>query len=235
MRTRVLILLGCWLVSCALYADEHPTNRCARTYVTQPDASTPTQWLQHLAAGRSYVTNGPLLDFTVDDLPLGSVLELSGPKNVAIRGRASGRTNFHWLELVQNGRVVQSVPAQGEAGHFAAELNVSLAIDKPCWLALRTPERPKRDDASAAAFPRNELGSRLFAHTSPIYINVATKGVFDRATAQGLLDEMQADLKKVEAQAKFDDDSQRRRVARVYEEAIEVLTQRLEPREAATR
>jgi hypothetical protein len=199
----------------------------ARTYVTQSDVSTPTQWLQHLAAGKSFVTNGPLLEFTVDGQPLGSVLRLSGPKSLTIRGRASGRTNFHSLELVQNGSVVQSVLAHPESGHFAAELQADLAIDKPCWLALRTPERPKREDASATSFPRNELGSRLFAHTSPIYINLEDHGVFDRETAQGLLDKMKVDLKKVEAQAKFADESQRQRVARVYEEAIEVLTDRL--------
>jgi hypothetical protein len=58
---------------------------------------------------------------------------------------------------------------------------------------------------------------------------MAGRGVFDAETAAGLIAEMKADLRKIESQAKFDDEAQRRRVYQVYEEAISVLEKRLRP------
>ncbi len=41
----------------------------SRVYVMADRPITPTEWLDRLAAGKSYITNGPLLEFTVDDRP----------------------------------------------------------------------------------------------------------------------------------------------------------------------
>jgi hypothetical protein len=73
----------------------------------------------------------------------------------------------------------------------------------------------------------NEFGGRLFSHTSPIYIRMAGKGVFDRQTAIGLIADMQSAIERITAQAHFADDSQRRQVFKVYEEGIDVLEKRV--------
>jgi hypothetical protein len=201
----------------------------SRVYVMADRPLTPTEWLDRLAAGKSYITNGPLLELTVDEQSLGSVINLAKPAEVAIRGRCTGRLDFKRIELVQNGRVVRSVASRKEGQHFVAQLDVRLPIDAPAWLALRTPAPPVKDDAELQeAVAQNELGGPLFAHSSPIYVNLVGSGVFDAATAQGLVAQMNSDLAKIRAQAVFDDDPQRQRVSRVYQEAIDVLRKRLE-------
>ncbi len=62
----------------------------SRVYVMSNRAVTPTGWLDLLAAGSTYITNGPLLEFTVDDQPLGSVIKLDKPGRVSVRGRGLG-------------------------------------------------------------------------------------------------------------------------------------------------
>ena len=75
----------------------------------------------------------------------------------------------------------------------------------------------------------NEYGGRLFAHTSPIYVQFAGRSVFNPATAEGLIEEMKSSMQKIEAQAKFDNEDQRHQVHHVYEEAIGVLEKKLRP------
>ncbi len=193
---------------------------------------TPTQWLDCLAAGSSFVTNGPLLELSVDERSLGSQIELTEPRDVTVRARGVGRVDFQQLELVQNGDVVLTAASRAEAGHFIAEMELSLAIDRPCWLALRTPPRPARTESQPPSFPVNEYGGKIFAHTSPIYVRLGGKDVFDRSVAFGLLDEMKSELQKIETQAVFASDTQRRSVYRVYQEAMARLTDRLKDKDS---
>jgi hypothetical protein len=197
----------------------------SRVYVLADRPITPKQWLDRLAEGKSTITNGPLLEFTVDERPLGSVLDLAKPAEVAVRGRCVSRLDFKRIELVQNGRVVRTVASE-EGRHFVAH-SMRLPIDgQP--VRARTPPPPVKDDAELQEpVAENELGGPLFAHTSPIYVKLAGKDTFDAATAEGLVAQMKSDLQKIQAQAVFDDDAQRQRVSRVYQEAIDVLQKRL--------
>jgi hypothetical protein len=200
----------------------------SRVYVMSDRAITPTEWLDRLAAGRTYITNGPLLEFTVNDKPPGGLLELEQPRTVRVRGRALGRADFGRIELVQNGRVVHTVPSRREGHHFAAAWDGSLSIDAPSWLALRTPPPPVADDPELREpVPENEFGGKLFAHTSPVYLRLAGRDVFDVVTARGLLAEMKHDWQHIAKEARFDDERQRQQVRAVYDEAIEVLERRL--------
>jgi hypothetical protein len=200
----------------------------SRAYVMTDRPISPNEWLDRLASGKSYITNGPLLEFRVDGQPLGSVLDLAKPSNVSIRGHSIGRIDFKRIELVQNGRVIRTAASRKEGNHFVANLDERLRIDAPSWLALRTPPPPVRSHPELPTTdPQNEFGGSLFSHTSPIYINVAGRSTFHVDTAKGLLEQMTSDLEKIQSQGVFENDAQRKQVARVYEEAIDVLQKRL--------
>ena len=179
-----------------------------RVYVPVAKLESPKDFLRELRAGRSFITNGPLLEFTVNGEPIGSVLREA--KGVA-RGRAAGRVDFRRLELVRNGEVVASVRTVPRDGYFEAVLEH--AIEGPCWMALRIP--PPGKEA-----PKNELGRALFAHTSPVYVGGR---VMDPATVKGLLDEVRRARRTVEEKALFADDAERRAVLAVYDEGIAAL------------
>jgi hypothetical protein len=80
----------------------------SRVYAKVPGRLTVPKWLDALKAGRCQVTNGPLLTLTVDSKEVGDVLNLDRPKAVRVEVTATGRHDFQELQLVQNGRVVQT-------------------------------------------------------------------------------------------------------------------------------
>lgn len=206
-----------------------------RAYVLTDRAITPKEWLDALAAGRSYITNGPLLEFTVDGKQLGDVIELSGPAQIRVHGRAIGRIDFRRIEMVQNGKVVNSVASEPEGGHFAAKIDVELPVTEPCWLALRTPPPAVADDPELqTAVPENDLGAPLFGHTSPIYVRLAGRDVFDVAVAEHLLAEMTDDLEQIKEKAVFADEHQRHDVLHVYDDAIRELKKRIKAQQKAS-
>lgn len=186
-------------------------------------------WLKHLAAGRSIITNGPLLEFAVNGKRVGETLDLKSPGPLKVAGRAVGRLDFQRIELIRNGEVAKSFDSRPADGHFAAEFELELPVDEPCWLAIRTPPpSAPRDPEFQAKTPLNEYGRELFAHTSAIYVNLAGRGVFQPAAATSLLDEMKASRETIQKQALFATDTDRDQVLRVYDEGIRQMQDRLD-------
>jgi hypothetical protein len=203
----------------------------SRAYVTTDRPITPKEWLDRLADGKSFITNGPLLEWTVQQKPVGSVIDISKPTTLTAHGRALSRTDFKRIEVVRNGRVLETAVCEKQGEHFVANVELSLPVDAPCWLALRTPPPPVKDDPQLQEpVNRNEFGELLFAHTSPIYVTLNGEGVFDSATAAELVAQMKSDWEKIQSQAVFSEPSQRNRVSQVYQEAIHVLEERLTER-----
>ncbi len=201
----------------------------SRVYVPADQAAvTPRSWLKKLAAGQSYITNGPFLEFRVAGRKLGDTVKLDTPGNVEIVARAIGRLDFERIELIENGKVVKTQASHPEEGHFLAEMRLPLQIDASSWLALRLPPQPVKDDPDLTApVPLNELGQPLFAHTSPIYVEVAGRRIFDRAVAESLIPEMEQSLEQINKQGFFADEEEKARVRSVYVEGIEVLKKQL--------
>lgn len=192
----------------------------SRVYVPISGALTTKQWLAELAAGRSYITNGVLLEFSVNGKPIGDTLDVAVGDEFQVAGRAIGRHDFRQVELIHNGRVIHSVAARQNDGHFAADLNHTVRVDGPGWLALRIPQ----------AAGQNEFGKPLFAHTSPIYLTVNGKRLFCADVAQELLSEMNASQQFISDKATFADTDEREAILRVYREAIAALQAHIESR-----
>lgn len=188
-----------------------------RVYVPVPGKLSSQSWLAALRAGKSYITNGPFLEFTVNGRTIGETIELDKAGAVAIKGHAAGRSDFHALELIHNGEVVRTGTSQRRDGHYSADLTANLEIDGPGWLALRTPVEAGK----------NELEKPLFAHTSPIYLQLAGKKIFRSDTATELIGEVEKSIAEIESKAKFANDSERESVLRVYRDGIAELRRQL--------
>jgi hypothetical protein len=198
----------------------------SRAYAAVPKLASPGDWLRALEAGRTYITNGPLLEFDVDKKGIGETLTLDQPGRVRVTGRAIGRVDFRRLELVRNGEIIGSADSRSSGGHFEASLETVVAIDAPCWLALRIPPPPTKEEP-AAETSRTELGGPLFAHTSPVYVEVGGRKVFQADVARGLLDEMRKAQESITANGVFADAHERDHVLSVYALAISALEKKL--------
>lgn len=179
-------------------------------------ALTLENWLEALAAGRTFISNGPLLEFRLGDKQSGDTIQLAEPTDISILGRAIGRHDFKTIELIHNGRIVNASASHAIGGHFEADLHFDFAVNESGWFALRVP-------TSSAT---NEMGETLFAHTSPIYVELDGKPVFKKEAANALVADMESALAAIPANAKFDDDTQRDEVLNIYREAIETLRRR---------
>jgi hypothetical protein len=198
----------------------------SRAYAKVSKLASPRDWLKALEAGRTMITNGPFLELEVEGKAAGETVSLGKPGSVRLKGSAVGRVDFLRLELIRNGEILSRVDSRRQVGHFAASFETSVVIDAPCWLALRIPPPPTKEEP-AADFPRTELGGPLFAHTSPVYVEMGGKKVFNEAVAKGLLEEMQEARGKILKNGVFTDDHERDHVLSVYAMAISALEKRL--------
>lgn len=138
-----------------------------RTYVQIADEPFSYEgWRKNLAAGRTFMSGGPIVWFSVDGQSPGAVIRLpsrGGRLHVAATARSF--EPVHSLEIVMGGRVVAA--SQDPAGRRELSLDETVTVDEPTWLAARV-------NGPGGVEPRRHLGSAdgaaLNAHTSPIYV-----------------------------------------------------------------
>lgn len=201
----------------------------SRVYVPAPDQITPEQWLAQLEQGRSYITNGPFLEFSVNERGIGEDVQLKAPGEVKIIGRAIGRVDFEHLELVKNGEVIESVETRPINGHFEASIELDFSVGESCWVALRTPPpfSPLEPDL-ASETPRNEYDRELFSHTSATFVDVGGERTFDEKVAGLLVEDMRTSQTKIEQDGTFADETEKRAVLSVYDEGIATMQQQID-------
>jgi hypothetical protein len=186
----------------------------ARVYADVPGELTPESWLAALRAGRSFITNGPLLELKVNNNRIGDTLDLSQPGEVTVTASAIGRANFETLEIVQNGQVVASETAIAADGHFAAKLRKPINVAEPGWLAARITTANK-----------NEYGRTLFGHTSAVYVTLQGKSIRRAADVAWLKHEVETARAAIVEKAQFDTAEQRQKVLGLYDQSLKVLAE----------
>jgi hypothetical protein len=139
-----------------------------RAYVRIDGPFSYDAWVRGLKAGRSFVTNGPMLDFEAGGKGLGETVRLAKPGDLAVRGRAEAPLKLSRVEVVFNGTVVAAGKLD-EAG-LAGDVEQSVKVEKSGWLSLR---------AYGAG--------GLQAHTSPVYVEVAGSAAASREDADYFL------------------------------------------------
>ncbi len=201
----------------------------SRVYARVEGELTIENWLDALSAGRNYITNGPILEFSVDGEQSGETVRLDEPGSVQAMGRVLGRVDFGRIELVRNGQVIAKATSKPVGGHFEAELTQSVPVKEACWLALRTPPPPVKGDPELSdVVAKNEFGRDLFSHTSAVYVDLAGESYFNPAVAQELLDEMNANQEFITQNANFADEQERARVLDAYRDGAAALQFRIE-------
>ena len=146
-----------------------------RVYVHLPGGLNYAGWVAGLKAGRSFVSNGPVLEFTANGQPVGDTVALSAPTRIRVRGRVDSQFPLRSFELIYNGRVV--VAATTAPDKLSATIDHEVEIERSGWLAVR---------AFGPAAPYWQGGDRS-AHSNPIYVDVRGQPAERRASAQYFL------------------------------------------------
>jgi TolB protein len=147
-----------------------------RTYVQTAGETDFDSFLEGLKAGRSFVTNGPLLELTVDGSMPGDITAADGSADWGLRLHTA--VDVTTVEILVNGRVVDARPATD-----APNQSFSGSVDLPegGWVAARV------TGPATTVWPG--MDSYAFAHTSPVWVGTvgSTDPTAERRSAQVLL------------------------------------------------
>jgi dipeptidyl aminopeptidase/acylaminoacyl peptidase len=144
-------------------------------------------WLAAIKAGRTFVSNGPVLSFSLDGHEAGDEIQLpEGAHELTARVSMRSIAPVERVEIVGNGVVVATIPVA--PGGMRADATVKLSLKESGWYTLR-------------AWSENAVEPVLdiypFATTSPVYVTVGSRPVRSAADARYFV----AWIERVEAAA----------------------------------
>ncbi len=191
-----------------------------RTY-TRLDEQTPFTygaWMNAVRRGETFVTYGPLLEFSVDGLPMGRRIAMN---------RTGGTVEVMWqvssvtvpmtrVELVVNGEIRESVAVDAADGIGADAAGTwSIHLDKSSWVALLV--RGHYEDQCEI----------IAAHSSPVMIDVEGSQMLAAADAVTILEQIEGAMAYFDTIGTRADDRAYKRMRLVLESAHRSLHNRM--------
>ncbi len=174
-------------------------------------------WLQGIRAGKTFATNGPLLEFSMEGREIGDEIRLSaGRRELRAHVELRSIVPVDHLEIVANGQVVTNLTLTGD--RTSASLDTTIAVDRSGWYTLRAWN-------GRATHP--VLDIYPFATTSPIYVIVGDELIRSRSDAeyfQAWIDRLEETARKHEG---WNGDGERQAVMASFDEARRVFRQRM--------
>jgi hypothetical protein len=181
-----------------------------RVYVSlQPgEAFSYQTWLAGLAAGRTVITNGPMLKLDVErHAPSNDLLDVgSGVRSLRVTVEWAWHAPLDTIELVCDGAVVASYDPGETSGVWTTPVDATGG-----WVAARAWGRR-----------RNSYGHALWAHSSPVYLRARGPREVVHAASQGFVDQIQLATDWLSHRARFDDVSQRERMVQLFQAGLAV-------------
>ncbi|MEN8255086.1 MAG: CehA/McbA family metallohydrolase [Verrucomicrobiota bacterium] len=113
------------------------------------------KWFEAVRKGKTFVSNGPMIGFSVDDEGSGGEILIDGEKSVHIRAKAWGLENASApakLQIISQGEVVKEI-AGTDASQDSLKLDFDLDVRYGAWIAVNV----LAHDGSVA-------------HSTPVYV-----------------------------------------------------------------
>jgi hypothetical protein len=139
-------------------------------------------WFEQLERGRSFVSNGPFLEFTVDGKLPGTELNLASGDLVTIRARVLSHPAIGLpvrLAVIGNEGEWQVATPSGQESELS--LAFSRKITESQWIV-------------ASAMTDNDA----FAHSSPVYVTIDGRPTWSRVRGPALAEKQIAALRSAE-------------------------------------
>jgi hypothetical protein len=141
------------------------------------ESLTPDAWFDAIRAGRTFVSNGPVLSFHVGAATIGEAVEIEPGQSLLLHAQADVNPDLDELErveLVVHGEVVAAADGPGRV-----EVEHRLIPAAGCWVAARA------------------VGSnRTVAHSAPVYVTVGgAKHTWHAPSVPAIVDRMEALLR----------------------------------------
>ena len=136
----------------------------SRVYVHTGNPFSYEKWIEHLNAGHSVVTTGPLMNVRFNgDLPGTTWTSTEQQNDISITGTVTCINRLKSIEVIRNGVLIERLngePTKTEHGVWEYAISTKATLQNSGWLALRCFEDLPREKVS-------------FAHTNPVFMDVA--------------------------------------------------------------
>ena len=165
-------------------------------------------WFEALKAGHSFATNGPMLIMTVNGAQMGETIDLkdSDGSSVQVKCEIHSLKPIERLDIIRDGECVHSVSPQLK--DYSAVVEADVSFSESGWIAAR-------------CFEKNEETDR-FAHTSPVFINIAGKPFKPKKYAVSYFLEKTNDLIKDAEKDEFESEEARKATMDAYRKALTI-------------
>ena len=131
-------------------------------------------WMDELSQGRTFATNGPLIEFKLGGEMVGSELKFDRAQAaVSFSAKLRSIVPVDHLEVVCNGKVTQSLLLDGAME--TADMKGTLPLSESGWCVLRA-------WSDKAEYP--VMDKYAYATTSPVYVTIGGKRAYAREDAE---------------------------------------------------
>ena len=182
-----------------------------RTYVKMEGPLTYEDWIEGIRAGRTFTTTGPMLQFSANGAEVGETITSETGGMISINVEVNSRTPIDRIEIVRGGEVVAT--KENPTGARRVGFTTEIPIDGSTWIAARA--------VSAVRLPYNQ-DLPLFAHTSPIYVDVPSRPISSPEDAAYFAEQCALAIEWAKSTAKVLDESQREEMIELYEKARQI-------------
>jgi hypothetical protein len=163
-----------------------------RTYVKLDRPFTPQAWFDALKNGHTFVTNGPVLDFSINGEGVGSEISLERDETLRIKGSASLNPDFGALasvDLIEQGNVVKRV-----LRHRDAPINLDYKVNAKhsTWYVLKA--RGAKEN--------------VVALSAPIYVSVDGQPFWKQSEVSSIVARLKASMAIMLASEVPEDDNE---------------------------
>ncbi len=175
-------------------------------------------WNESLKAGKGFVTNGPIIEFSVDNHMSGESINFEGEKTVTVRVEAKSLLPFKKLEIVVNGKVIswKELPDYWkEQDLYMLEIEKEITISSSTWIVGRA-----TSVNTPMMLPR---GLTVFAHTNPIYYLKNEMPVYVQVSIDYLKTYQKAVRNWIEHYSDFSTEAEREEAGKYLDKAEKVL------------
>jgi hypothetical protein len=186
-----------------------------RTYAQLGERDfTYEHWMEAVRAGNTFVTVGPLVEFSVAGRPAGSRVDLpAGGGTIDVAWTvASVNVPIAQIEVIAGGLVAEQMIA---GNSLSTSSSASLKITDSTWVALRV---------RGSYYGRE---GDIAAHTGSVQIVVADKPLFVETDAMAVLEQIEGAIAYVDALAPRPEAQRYKRLRATLESAYNQLHQRL--------
>ena len=193
-----------------------PVIGAARMYAYLGDRLTWDGWVEAIRNGRTFVTNGPLLQLSINGEIAGGEIRLPAEGGgVEVQARMVSAFPVERLELIRNGQVLEQVPLQSDSREGALRKRVE--VDSSGWYTLRavtTRPVPPVDD------------TRLYAETGPVYVYRGDEAIRSKGDAEYFIRWIDEISRQAREHPGWRSDQEREHVLGQFGEARKVFEQR---------